>query len=137
MKKYDFSGIWRSSYHYHDEPHKVVDTEHYVTMTLKGNGLIAESLPNTEGSYLMARFSLDGPVATGTYHSQNSPRSSMKGALYYGAAQLMLDEDGKALRGMGVGFSKDMKIKATDWELVHIGQHVPSSSKDKTAAKSR
>jgi hypothetical protein len=122
-QQYDFSGVWRSSYRYNKQnPRPVGDTEHYVTMYQKGNQLIAESLPNTEGSYLLARFTLDGRIATGSYQSQNSPRSSAKGAIYYGAAQLVLDHDGKALRGKGVGFGKDMEIKVTDWELVHIGQ---------------
>src|SRR5687767_10408505 len=122
---YDFSGIWRSSYRYKNSASKVLETEHYVTMYRKGNQLIVESIPNTEGSYMMARFSLDGRIATGSYQSQNSPRSSAKGALYYGAAQLILDADGKALRGKGVGFGEKLEVKTTDWELVHIGQHPP------------
>ena len=122
---YDFSGVWRSSYTYEGKGDRVPLTEHYVTMYRKGNQLIAESIPNTEGSYMMARFTLDGRIATGSYQSQNSPRSSAKGALYYGAAQLILDPSGKALRGKGVGFGKDLAIKVTDWELVHIGHSVP------------
>jgi hypothetical protein len=129
---YDFSGVWRSSYSYKTRGGKDVPlTEHYVTMYRKGNQLIVESIPNTEGSYMMARFSLDGRIATGSYQSQNSPRSSTKGALYYGAAQLILDDDGKALRGKGVGFGEELEVKTTDWELVHIGQHAPTE----TAAK--
>lgn len=128
-EEYDFSGVWRSSYRYSGQgPEQVRDTEHYVTMHKMGNQLIVESVPNTEGSYMMARFSLDGQVATGSYQSQNSPRSSVKGGLYFGAAQLILDKDGKALRGKGVGFGKNMEIKVTDWELVHIGQRAPSTS---------
>ncbi len=124
---YDFSGVWRSSYIYADKSDSLPLTEHYVTLYRKGNQLIAESIPNTEGSYMMARFTLDGRIATGSYQSQNSPRSSAKGALYYGAAQLILDDDGKALRGKGVGFGKDLEIKVTNWELVHIGHKVPGS----------
>lgn len=132
QEQYDFSGVWRSSYHYAGRTEKRVrDTEHLVTMHQKDNQLILESLPNTEGSYLIARFTLDGRFATGTYHSQNSPRSAAKGAMYYGAAQLILDEDGKALRGKGVGFGKDMQIKVTDWQLEHIGQHASKEALDK------
>jgi hypothetical protein len=131
---YDFSGIWRSSYRYKSPTNKLLETEHYVTMYRKGSQLIVESIPNTEGSYMMARFTLDGRIATGSYQSQNSPRSSAKGALYYGAAQLILDADGKALRGKGVGFGKDLEIKTTDWELEHIGQH-PDNIKAKQSAK--
>jgi hypothetical protein len=122
--KYDFSGVWRSTYRVKSgSTNKLVEIEHYMVMYQVNEQLVIESMPNTEGSYMMARFSLDGRIATGTYYSQNAPKSAAKGAIYYGAAQLVLDEDGKALRGKGVGFGKDMKVKMSDWELVHIGQH--------------
>ena len=126
--KYDFSGVWRSSYSYKKGEKDVPLTEHYVTMYQKGNQLIVESIPNTEGSYMMARFTLDGRIATGSYQSQNSPRSSAKGALYYGAAQLIIDPEGKALRGKGVGFGENLIIKTTNWELIHIGQQPPTEA---------
>ena len=71
---------------------------------------------------MIARFSLDGRIATGTYHSQNTPKTAAKGAVYYGAAQMVLAPDSSALRGKGVGFGKDMEVKMSEWELVHIGQ---------------
>lgn len=125
--QYDFSGVWRSSYHKVQTQGVLPETDHYVTMRLIGNQLIVESIPGPSGSYLLARFTLDDRVATGSYQSQNSPHNSAKDALYYGAAQLVLSEDGRSLKGMGVGFGKDMKVKSTAWELVHIGQH-PSDS---------
>jgi len=128
--KYDFSGVWRSTYRVPSgSDKKIIETEHYVVMFNSGNQLVVESAPNTDGSYLMARFTLDDRIATGTYHSQNSPKSAAKGAIYYGAAQLILDEDGKALRGKGVGFGKDMNVKMSEWELVHIGQDQPATPK--------
>jgi hypothetical protein len=127
-EKYDFSGVWRSTYHKADES-KVPDTEHYVTMRLIGNQLVIESIPSPTGSYLLARFTLDDRVLTGSYQSQNSPHNAAKGAIYYGAAQLVLDPDGKAMRGQGVGFGKDMKVKATLWKLVRVGQHPDDKNK--------
>jgi len=121
--QYDFSGVWRSSYHKADSKNPARETDHYVTMRLMGNQLIVESIPGPSGSYLLGRFTLDDRVATGSYQSQNSPNNEAKEALYYGAAQLVLSEDGRSLKGMGVGFGKDMKVKSTIWELVHIGQH--------------
>src|SRR5262245_43311111 len=103
-KGYDFSGVWRSTYRVQSGATKnIVEIEHYVVLYHTGNQLVVESLPNTEGSYLVARFTLDGRIATGSYQSQNAPKSAAKGAIYYGAAQLVLDDDGKALRGKGVG----------------------------------
>ena len=120
--KYDFSGVWRSSYHKSEDPKKVL-TEHYVTMRLIGNQLIIENIPTPSGSYLLGRFTLDDRVATGSYQSQNSPNNSTKGALYYGAAQLVLSKDGRSFKGMGVGFGEDLKVKSTIWEIDHLGQH--------------
>lgn len=126
MSHNDFSGIWRSSYRFKGGiDSKTYETEHYVTMHQKGNHLIVESLPNTNGSYLWAKFTLDGRIATGIYHSENSPQSSKKGAIYYGAAQMLIDENCDALRGKGVGFGKGLEIKTNDWELVHIGDKMP------------
>jgi hypothetical protein len=136
---YDFSGVWLSTYTFESsESGDLLETEHYVTMNRIGNQLVVESIPNTTGSYLLGRFSLDGRIATGSYQSQNSPNSASKNALYYGAAQLILDADGKALRGMGVGYSHRMVVKPSKWQLVHVGQHKPTQEEiDETASSHR
>jgi len=128
--KNDFSGVWRSTYHKTGNG-SMPETDHYVTMRQIGNQLVVESIPSSSGSYLLARFTLDGKVATGSYQSQNSPYNTAKGAIYYGAAQLVLDSAGKAFRGQGVGFGKDMKVKTTVWEIVRVGQHAPTSIPEK------
>lgn len=136
---YDFSGVWLSTYTFQSsESGDQLETEHYVTMHRMGNQLVVESIPNTSGSYMMGRFTLDGQVATGSYQSQNSPLSASKHALYYGAAQLIMDKDGKALRGMGVGFGTKMVVKPSKWQIVHVGQHKPTQEQvDETAAARR
>ena len=124
---YDFSGVWLSTYTFKSSiTGDLLETEHYVTMQRLGSQLIVQSIPNTSGSYMMARFTLDGRIATGSYQSQNSPLSATKGAIYYGAAQLVMDKDGKLLKGMGVGFGHSMKVAPSDWQLKHIGQRHPS-----------
>lgn len=124
--EYDFSGVWLSTYDVKGgEAGDTIETEHYITMQRIGNQLIVESIPNTTGSYMMARFTLDGRIATGSYQSQNSPLSSTKGGLYYGAAQMIVSENGKELAGMGVGYGKDMEVKPSHWKIVHVGQHKP------------
>ena len=136
VTSYDFSGIWQSTYRVESGAEKkLIVTEHDVVIYLKDNHLIVESLPNSEGSYLMGRFTLDGRIATGYYHSQNSPKSAAKHAVYYGAAQLILDPDGNALRGKGVGFGKDMEVKMSGWELVRTNK--PSPTETVTTADSR
>lgn len=59
--EYDFSGVWRSTYSFKNGlTGEKLETDHYVTMHLKGDQLVVESIPNAEGSYMMARFTLDG-----------------------------------------------------------------------------
>lgn len=117
----DFSGIWHSKYCVASGTEgKIIETEHDVVMYRHGDHLTIEALPKEDGSYMMARFTLDGRIATGTYHSENSPKSAAKGAIYYGAAQLILDEDRSTLRGKGVGFGRDMQVKISDWTLTRI-----------------
>jgi hypothetical protein len=124
-----FSGVWRSTYRVPSGQNgQIIEVEHYVVIHQKSSHLVLESLPNVEGSYMMARFTFDGRIATGSYHSENTPKTAAKGATYYGAAQLILDSSGNALRGKGVGFGKDMTVKMSDWELVHIGQKGKQSS---------
>jgi hypothetical protein len=124
---YDFSGVWRSTHH-KAIGKNVPKTDHYVTLRLIGNQLIVESIPSANGSYLFARFTLESNVATGTYQSENSPHTRTKGAVYYGAAQLILSKDGKKLEGMGVGFDQDMKVEPTVWNLTHVGQSRPEAA---------
>jgi hypothetical protein len=133
--EYDFSGVWLSTYH--KTQNGVPETDQYVTMQQIGDQLIVESIPSQTGSYLFARFTLDGRIATGSYHSQNSPHNTAKEAMYYGAAQLVLDPDGKALRGKGVGFGKDLSVKTTVWELIRAGQdhHHLANPKEKETKK--
>lgn len=128
--QYNFSGVWRSSYYKAEEKDldTKVETEHYVNIRSMGNQIIVESIPGPSGSYLLGRFTIDDRVLTGSYQSQNSPNNSTKDALYYGAAQLVVDEDGQALRGMGVGFGENMEVKSTYWQITHVGQNRPEEA---------
>lgn len=120
-------GIWRSTHFKVADGPEAPKTSHYVTLRLLGNQIIIESASEDSKSYLFARFTLEGNVATGIYQSENSPNTRAKGAVYYGSAQLILDDDGKVFRGMGVGFNKDMKASATDWILEYVGDQMPKS----------
>ena len=118
---YDFSGIWHSKYRVPaGSDKKIVEVEHDFVMYRHGDHLVLETLPKEDGSYMLARFTIDGRIITGTYHSQNSQQATAKGASYYGAAQLVLDEDGNTLRGEAVGFGRDMKVKMSEWTLSRV-----------------
>lgn len=129
MKQYDFSGIWLSS-HYKDKSRDSV-TSYYVTLSLDGDDLVVESLPNEDHSRMSASFRLKDNVATGSYRSHNAPNTAARAplfeALYYGAAQLVIDPNGKGLRGKGVGFSKSGKVQLTNWEITYFGDKLDNA----------
>lgn len=115
---YDFSGIWHSAYHYVNsmEPNGAV-SEHDVKIHRTGNQVVMQSLPNEEGSYLFLRLTLDGDLLTGTWNEETSPTGDYKGQRYYGALQLLIDPDGKHIRGKHASYNHEMQIINGDWEL--------------------
>ena len=128
----NFSGIWRSDYTYHssdrDEDRL---SQHYVRMYPKGNELIIESVPELNDSYTLARFSIDGNVATGSWQEVTDPKGDYQGTIYHGAAQLIVSDDNKSLEGKWVGFGKNMEVKTGPWKFVYIGESVDDIPQDK------
>lgn len=119
----NFSGIWRSDYTYHNsDQDKDLLSQHYVRLYVKDNQLIAESVQDLNESYMLARFSVDGNIATGSWQEVTDPQGDYKGTVYYGAAQLIVSEDKKNLKGQWVGFGKNMEVKTGPWEFVYIGE---------------
>jgi hypothetical protein len=129
MSKPDFSGIWRSTFRYQSSGRgdQEFETEHYSIIHEKGDDIVIESLPS-QNSYRVTRLKLDGRVATGTWEQQNSEKGYYEGKRYWGAIQLVLDEDGKAMRGMWIGFGENMKVKSGPWEIVRIGTKLPEGA---------
>lgn len=116
------SGVWRSRYSVPSGPEDTpIEIEQDVLISHRGEYLVLKSLPDESGS-LSARFTLDGHIATGTYRSERMLEGATKKTVYHGAAQLIFDQVGRVLRGKGVGFSRDMRIKTSDWELSYIGE---------------
>src|SRR5688572_24191370 len=94
-KGYDFSGLWKSSYVFKSSTRAgAFEKVHYVKMHLKGDQLVMESLPDKDDAYMLARFSLDGRVATGSWQEYMAKHDYYEGKVYHGAAQLVLDDDG-------------------------------------------
>jgi hypothetical protein len=125
-----FSGIWRSDYTYHSSDRdEDLLSQHYVRMYPKGNELIVESVPNVNESYMLARFTVDNNVLTGSWQDVTDPKGDYKGSIYYGAAQLMLTDD-KKLTGKWVGFGKNNEVKTGPWQFIYIGE-------DESALKSQ
>jgi hypothetical protein len=118
MIEQDFSGIWHSVYHYTSTTLPgLFDSEHDVKIHHKGDHLIIESLPNKEKSYIIMRLKLDDRVATGTWEEHSSPTGYYKGAVYTGAVQLVLTEDGKMFHGMYVAIDRRSEVRSGYWEV--------------------
>jgi hypothetical protein len=121
---YDFSGIWRSvHYKAGDDPSSAV--EHYMVIRLIGNQLIMESISSLAGgSYLLARFTMNGMVATGSYQRQitSDKAGDNSLSLYYGAAQLVFEPKAKRFSGQGVGYNRYMRVQNTIWHVSKLGK---------------
>lgn len=118
-----FTGIWRSDYTYHSSDRdELLLAQNYVRIFPKGNEIIIESIPELNDSYLLARFTVDGNIATGSWQKVSNPEGAYKGALYYGAAQLIIADDQKSFKGKWVGFGKNMEVKSGPWTFVYVGK---------------
>lgn len=118
-----FLGIWRSDYTYHNsELNEDQLSQQYVRIYRKGDELIVESMPDPSGSYMYARFSMDGNIATGSWQQVTNPAGGYRGIMYHGAAQMLLSKDKTKLTGKWVGFGKQMEIKTGPWEFTYIGE---------------
>ena len=127
-----FTGIWRSDYTYHSSDRDADATSvHYVRLYPKGGELVLESIPEANSSYLVARFWLDDHVATGSWQEVTSTEGDYHGAIYHGAAQLIIDDDYKAMSGKWVGFGKRMEVKTGPWTLTYLGEDPAVIERDK------
>lgn len=119
------SGIWRSDYTYYSSDRKKdIVAVHYVRILPRKDGFVAETTQEANEAYMLARFSLDGNVATGTWQEGTSPKRDYKGVIYHGAGQLIVSDDGKHLKGKWVGFGKNMEVKTGPWEFTYLGKDV-------------
>jgi len=117
----NFSGIWRSAHTFYSQSRKAeIESEHYVTLQLKGNKLVVQSLAGSK-SYLLIRLSLDDLVATGSWETHTDKDGYYKGAVYYGAIQLIIDPGKQKMEGKWVGYGADMHVRDGHWEIARIG----------------
>lgn len=122
----DLTGVWRSTYRYTSSSRDGEFTsEHFVRLKRQGASIVLESLPRDSRSYLLIRMSLQGNIATGSWQEETDPHGYYKGAVYHGAIQMVVHDDGKQMRGKWLGYGKDMKINVGPWELAYVGDTAP------------
>ena len=124
-----FSGIWRSHYKYPSSSRGgEFENEHLVRLHPDGKQLVIESVAKANKSYLVVRLSIDDDVATGSWQEETNPDGYYKGAIYYGAIQLVVSPDKKRMAGKWVGFGKDAEVNVGPWEFTYAGEKLPDSA---------
>lgn len=118
---FDFSGVWESSYSFTTPSPDSDFTDSYkVKIHKTGNQVVIQSVPNDSGSYILLRLTVDGRILTGTWYENTAPSGHYKGVVYYGPIQLILDEDGKAMRGQWLGVDDHMKMQGGEQTIVKL-----------------
>jgi hypothetical protein len=129
MAKTDFSGVWLSSYSFHDTARNAdFKSEHYVRIFQSGDRLVVETVPGKNSAYLILRLHLDDNLATGSWQEQTSPEGLYKGMIYNGAIQLIVSPHHDAMEGKWVGFTPNKEIDSGVWELSYIGEKLPDDT---------
>lgn len=121
------TGIWHSVYRYSSDSRRgLFENEHFVRLVQKGDEYVLESLPNDSKSHLSVHLTVEDGVATGTWREHTSPSGYYKGALYHGAMQLVIADNGQSLKGKWVGFGKGRSINIGAWEFNFVGRSLPT-----------
>lgn len=127
--KHQFSGIWRSSYWYPSNTHDGEDVSEYLAMIhQRGDKLVIESVPRSNGAHITINIVVDGMLATGTWLENTSPDGEFAGMVYSGALQLLISEDGNHMEGKWVGVGREKLpdgsyepgIYTGRWEMVRM-----------------
>lgn len=129
MANTDFSGIWLSSYSFHNDARNFDGrSEHYVRIFKNGDDLVVESVPGLNAAYVILRLHVAGNLATGSWQEETAPEGYFKGAIYSGALQLLIADDKKSMKGKWVAFTSSGGVKSNDWELTYIDEKLPEDT---------
>lgn len=91
-----------------------------MNVETEGTQVLATSQPQADGSEVTLRLdhNADDQMLTGTWQEKTSPGGHYKGAVLYGALQLILNNEGTAATGSWVGFNSDRtQVKSGEWRL--------------------
>lgn len=118
----NLSGVWLSQYEFRSDSRN--DTYvglHFVAVVQQGDRLQCRSLPRSNAeitSALTLDLTAEGQVVTGTWREATADTSYYKGAVYYGALQMLVDPTGRKMTGAWVGFGRRQEIKTGPWHLI-------------------
>lgn len=113
------AGTWHSRYGYVQGPNSEPQTsDHRVQFTQKNGIWIGASLPNNEGSELAIVVRQNGNEFTGEWRERTSASGHYKGREFTGVILLVLQPDGRDLKGMWLGVSSSSGgVKSGVWLL--------------------
>ena len=122
----DFNGKWRCTHWYPSKDDSAEEsTSHIMDAHQDGNTVVLQNTPDGEKSYLLVRLTIDGKVASGSWHETTPPSSDYEGVGYSGAGQLIVSDDGRHMEGLWAGAGLDhklgkMRIYTDKWALERL-----------------
>lgn len=123
----DFSGTWQFTHWYPTSDDSAEEKgEYQMVAHQKGHAVVFESVADDKKeAYLIVRLTIDGTVATGTWHENAEMHGPFEGVMYSGAGQLIISGGGTYMDGMwaGAGFdhaSSKPRIYTGRWELKRL-----------------
>ncbi len=115
----NLSGRWTSRYTYLSSSHgQGLESEHSVIFEQRGTQCTGQSVEDQTESRLSLGLTLDQNIATGIWEEHTSPAGHYHGAVFHGAIQLIISEDGRHMTGQWVGFnSSRSRINIGQWSF--------------------
>lgn len=114
-------GIWLSEYRYPSAGRGEQSSRHYMILRQHGASLTARSVPASR-SEVSVNLTVNGQVATGSWTERTDPGGHYEGAVYHGAIQLLISEDGQRLDGMWAGFGSLGEVNSGPWTFTLVDE---------------
>lgn len=115
----NYSGVWLSRYEYYSSSRGTMNADLcHVLLLQRGSALSMRSLPGSTASLVTMDLTVESNVITGSWRERTDPRGPYRGAVYYGAIQMLAEPTGRRLAGKWCGFGRDMDINTGPWELL-------------------
>lgn len=115
----NYSGVWLSRYEYYSSSREVMGADLcHVLLLQRGAELTVRSLPGSTPSLITMDLTVEANVITGVWRERTNPAGHYRGAVYYGALQMLAEPTGRRLSGKWCGFGKSLEVNTGPWELL-------------------
>jgi hypothetical protein len=120
-------GIWDSSYIYRSKGSKKTERQ-LIELRQFGNYVVGRVLSGQSHSHTFKGRIRHEIFFTGTWDTD------VKGEIYHGAFQFVLDVQGKKMSGKWIGFDSQHRVDSGDWEWNLISDRIDSATKQRIVA---